>query len=441
MNKSLMHGILTTAVLIAGLVFVSCDNEIKKWEVKDFPPEESEYMEFIWMGSPTYENKAGWSSLETQVQMIKAMLPAIKIKYAVNEQADIDNLVTALLDEGVSQDTIDARIQFHTIEHGDVWFRDMGGIFLRKNLFAKGEYEGLAMLDFGFNGWGYGLYSDAVDYSGDDQVASVIAKELKIPVIQSDLIAEGGALQFNGHGTLMVTEYSLIDRNPGWTKSLIEAELRRVANVEKIIWIPKVLGTDAHAVEDDPYFMNNEYVFAPLTVGHIDNMAIWIDRNTVALGEVDPADTAGNVIAKKNFEALEAAYQVLSQSTDQDGLPINIVRMPDPGFISETLQPGDGVYDYLATLSGVEHFPADGSPVKVYLAASYLNFVVANNVVLVPKFYKTGRDPKLLYKDSDARNTLATLFPGRTIVQIEIDAIAVGGGGMHCITQHQPALK
>jgi agmatine deiminase len=88
-------------------------------------------------------------------------------------------------------------------------------------------------------------------------------------------------------------------------------------------------------------------------------------------------------------------------------------------------------------LVGAERFAAQ-EPVKFALAASYMNFVVSNGIVLVPAFHKPGREPALAAKDAAFKSIVESRYPGRRVVQVDVDAVTVGGGGMHCITQQIP---
>jgi agmatine deiminase len=324
--------------------------------------------------------------------------------------------------------------------------RDYGGIFMSN---GRGALE---VVDFDFDGYGYVPFASAdtkAVYDFDNDFSLRAAQALDLPTRRTPLIAEGGNLHFNGHGTVVAVETGLLGRNPGWTRTAVEVELRRVFGIQRVLWLPRGLATDAHTVLQTPYAIGGEPVYN-VGVNHADEMIAWVDDHTVLLPEVTAADlaaaqAAGDPTAQISHDALQQAYQVLSVATDSDGLPLEIVRVPEPGAIVIDLDPADGIYGFMASLDhhpvhrlvGAERFAAQ-EPVKFALAASYMNFVVSNGIVLVPAFHKPGREPALAAKDAAFKSIVESRYPGRRVVQVDVDAVTVGGGGMHCITQQIP---
>lgn len=400
-------------------------------------PAEFEPLESIWLSAPTVDYKMGWSMLNTQANMIKALTESVNVDYAVNGPQDEANLIDALINKGVSQSMIDATIKFHFVPHGDLWIRDTGGTFMKNRL---GERQ---VIDFDFDAYRMKNYVSADTYAIyqlDNDVSYDTAWAKNASVVSSTLIAEGGNLHFNGKGTVIAVKKALEASNPNMTINQIEEELKRVFNLQKVIFINKNAGTDLHPVLESPLQVGNEVHFN-LGVWHADEILTWVNPTTVMLPQV-PAEELVNpnpftIIA---HEALEDAYRVLSQSTDQDGKPLTIIRAPEPSPIPVELAPGDLMYDFLSGLKGIRNFPTNGSPIKFVLAASYMNYVVTNNVVLIPAFYKAGRNPDLKVKDRQFKNLIKRHYPGRRVVQVDVDALAVGGGAMHCITQQVPKL-
>jgi agmatine deiminase len=137
---------------------------------------------------------------------------------------------------------------------------------------------------------------------------------------------------------------------------------------------------------------------------------------------------------------MEAAHEVLGKATDQDGNPLRIIRVPAAPRIVNTVKPGDYIYDEFL----VKYKFKDGTqikagePIQVIAATSYLNFLVTNGVVLAPK-YGGPDQPQLREKDEQVRRLLDGFFPDRKVVQINAENLNLGGGGIHCITQQQPA--
>ncbi len=411
----------------------SCDR-IDPISTEFYLPGEWESQQSVWIGWATYENRAGFPTNEVHINMIKALAPNVMVDIAVQDDAEREAVKTELLAAGITQATITERLRFHTIPHNDIWWRDMGGIFLKN---ANGEQK---IVDFNFNGWGYGPYTDAVGKEGfalDEGVDRAIAAELKVTSIASSMIMEGGGIESNGKGTLLITASVLFQRNPNMTKPQIEAELKRVLNAKKIIWLPRGVGNDVNAVEGSPYLINGEKVYTPVTTGgHTDEFVRFIDSKTLLLAEV-PASEATDTIARFSRKALLEAEQILKNATDQDGQPFTILRIPETGTLLQTVQPGDGTFDFLSTMSALNIDPA-ATGITVVLASSYLNYVVTNGVVLMPKYARADRPAILATKDAEARKVFEKAFPTRKIVEIDVTNINVGGGGMHCITQQVP---
>ena len=139
---------------------------------------------------------------------------------------------------------------------------------------------------------------------------------------------------------------------------------------------------------------------------------------------------------------MEANYQILKNARDQDGKPFNIIKMPMPYPVTTTLVPGDSVYAQLRSLQTGAGIPfPDGEKIDCVAAASYLNFLVANDVVLVGKYWKEGLSKKIKKRDEEAWAILQKAFPGKTIIALDALAINYGGGGMHCITMNEPKVK
>jgi len=444
---TLLSGKLIAATLLIPAIITlhtSCKKESEK-EKETPPPVNNEYyvpaefepLNSIWLSSPTVNYKEGWSMLDVQANMIKELITSVKVDYAINDNTNKEALINALLDKGVSRETIDNQVRFHTVSHGDLWIRDTGGTF-KKN--AEGKYT---VVDFDFDAYRTKNYIPAATYALyqlDNDVSYGVAASYDSRVESSWLIAEGGNLHFNGKGTLITVKKSLMMSNPGKTIDQIDAELKRVFGLKKIIYLNTSLPTDGHPALDFPKIVNNENTFG-FGVWHVDELCTWINDHTVILPEVPAAAVAsGDAYAIAADAPLDGAFATLSGSTNQDGVPLTIVRSVEPKPIQVELQQADLMYTTLKDMHGLQGFPQNGAPIKFTLAASYMNYVVTNSVILIAKLYKPGRDQSLQDSDEAFRQLMIAQFPGRRVVQIDVDAITVGGGGMHCITQQVPKL-
>jgi len=254
----------------------------------------------------------------------------------------------------------------------DSWMRDMGPTFL---VDGKG---GLAGCAWRFNAWG-GKYDT---YGEDAALAGRLLDRLGSPRFDAPFVLEGGAIHCDGEGTVLTTASVLLNpnRNPGFDRRAMGTLLRDWLGAEKTIWL------DAGLVEDE-------------TDGHIDNLACFVGPGRLLALRAPAADDP-------NHSVLEANLAILRAETDAAGRRLRVEAVDQPTL-----------------------FDATGKP----LAASYLNFYVANGGVVMPRFG--------LPEDDRAAVAVASAFPGRRVVQVDALPIVRGGGGIHCITQQQPEVR
>jgi agmatine deiminase len=261
------------------------------------------------------------------------------------------------------------RLTYYTIPTNEPWCRDHGPIFL-----TRAEDPRLAVIDWGHNAWG-GKYPP---FDLDDAVPTRVAETLGLPVWQGGMILEGGSIDVNGTGALLTTESCLLNpnRNPGMTREQMEKRMRDYLGVRDIFWLSR--GTEG----DD-------------TDGHIDNLARFVSERTVlAVLEQDKSSA--------NYEPLQENLARLREIRI-DGEPLEIVLLP--------------------TTARMERG-------ELTLPASYANFYIANEVVLIP----TYRDPS----DAAAIDIIQHAFPTRRVAPIDCTELIWGLGAFHCLTQQQP---
>ncbi|MEU2134305.1 agmatine deiminase family protein [Streptomyces sp. NPDC018352] len=234
-------------------------------------------------------------------------------------------------------------------------------------------------VDFNFNGWG-----NKQVHTNDAQVGRTLLAKYDIPRRTTSLVAEGGSFESDGEGTLLITESSIVNdnRNRGKSRDQIEAELKRTLGIKKVIWLAGVRGRD-------------------ITDAHVDSLVRFTEPGVVLLDKAHP-DTPVDSWSR----AADQAKAVLSKATDAKGRPFEIVDLPQPDLYEIT---GEGD-DFVST---------------------YANFYVANDSVFLPRFGDRKADKR-------ARSILQEHFPKRDIVQVQIDTIASGGGGIHCSTHDEP---
>ncbi len=264
------------------------------------------------------------------------------------------------------------RVRFHHFPAYEPWCRDHGPIFLVRD--QNGNRE-RAVVDWGYNAWG----NKYPPYDLDDAVPQHVAKLRGLPLFSPGIVMEGGSIEVNGCGTLLTTEACLLNpnRNPSLSKGEIEGYLRDYLGVTKILWLGEGI------VGDD-------------TDGHVDDLARFVGPSTVVtVVEEDPAD--------ENYGLLQDNLKRLRTFSDQDRRPLRVVELPMPGR--------------------VEH---EGQR----LPASYANFYIANELVVVP----TYRHPN----DARALEMLRREFPDRRVVGVDSTALIWGLGSFHCISQQEP---
>ena len=246
-------------------------------------------------------------------------------------------------------------------------------------VFVTSQGGALAGVDFNFNGWG-----DKQEHGQDQQVAAAVTAEAKARPIRSRLVLEGGALEVDGEGTAIITESCVLNdnRNPDWSKDAVEGVLKEHLGVEKVIWLPGIAGRD-------------------ITDGHTDFYARFVAPGHVVAALDEDPESYDHDVTKRHLEILRTA-------SDAKGRPLAVTTLTAP----KTLRAENPTEDF---------------------AAGYINFYLVNGGVIAPEFGDSEADQA-------AYDTLQELFPGRKVVQVNIDGIAAGGGGIHCSTQQQPAL-
>lgn len=244
-------------------------------------------------------------------------------------------------------------------------------------VFVKNQSGQNGAVGFNFNGWG-----NKQAHQKDAEVAGFIAASVAATFIKTDLVLEGGGIEVDGEGTAVITESCVLNanRNPGLSKVQCEAELSRLLGVRKIIWLPGIAGKD-------------------ITDGHTDFYARFTSPGVVVAGLDPDPSSYDHTVTKRHLE-------ILRQSTDAAGRKLKVVVLQGPSSVRSEYENKE-------------------------FAAGYINFYVCNGAVIAPEFGDRAAD-------NNTRDTLRDLFPSREIVQLNIDGIAAGGGGIHCTTQQQP---
>lgn len=328
-------------------------------------PAEGAPQDRVWMAYPS----AGYSLGDTEAEHHEARTTWAAVAHAIAEFEPVSLLVDpgeiSAAKRYVSQD-----IEIVEAPLNDAWMRDIGPTFVHA------EDGSVAAVDWVFNGWGG---QDWARWDRDAKVGALIAEIAGVPLVSSPLVNEGGGIQVDGHGTVLVTDTVQLDpgRNPGLSRSDVEAELARTIGADDVVWLPRGLTRDSERFG---------------TRGHADIVAAFTAPGRLLL-HTQTADTHPDTAVCREIRGVLADR-------------FEIVEMPAP----DTLTDDEGYVDY-----------------------SYINHLVINGAVIACGF----GDPR----DADAVSILAEQYPGRTVVPVDARPLFSRGGGVHCITQHQPSPR
>ncbi|HZB12165.1 MAG TPA: agmatine deiminase family protein [Chryseolinea sp.] len=266
-----------------------------------------------------------------------------------------------------------SRVKFFIHPTNDAWCRDHGPAFL---INPNAEHKKL-IVDWGYNAWG-GKYPP---FDLDDNIPTLIAQQYKIPVVYPGIVMEGGSVDFNGRGTVLTTTSCLLNtnRNPHLNQSQIEQYLHDYYGVENILWLGDgIIGDD--------------------TDGHIDDLTRFVNETTVVtVIEEDKKD--------ENYSILQENLTTLKKLRLENSKPLDIVELPMPAPV---------IYD------------------DMRLPASYANFYISNNAVIVPTFQDKN--------DERALQILQDCFKDRNVIGLDSVDIIWGLGSFHCLSQQEPSV-
>ena len=332
-------------------------------------PAEWEPHEATWIGWP--HNRSDWPGKIGAIHWVYAEIVRNLVPGEI-----VRILVNSLQHEHLARKYLSKagvsldRVEFFRFPTNRSWTRDFGPLFVKKG--NKNQ-----IINFGFNGWG--RYPD---WQNDNRIPGRVAKALKTKLIpvrhkKKPFVLEGGAIDVNGQGILLTTEECLLDqvdqvRNPGMSRWEIESVFSETLGIDLVIWLGKgIVGDDTH--------------------GHIDDLCRFVAPGRIVLCQENNPNDENHAPLQENAKRLH-----------NTGLEVIPLPMPNPLYFE-----------------------------KIRLPASYANFYISNEVVLVPTF----NDPH----DREALGILSECFPDRTVVGIHSVDLVWGFGTIHCLTQQQPA--
>ncbi|MCA1766910.1 MAG: agmatine deiminase family protein [Idiomarina sp.] len=267
------------------------------------------------------------------------------------------------------------------IEYDDVWLRDIGPLW-------RETEEGLKALAFSFDGWN-GIQQAIAE---DKHFSQNLCAQLKRPLHQSDLIAEGGAFTHNGNGCWLIGLACLKRRNPGLTDKQLKSVLGQLLPEQRLYFFDGSLQADE-------------------TGGHIDNMALFVDPDTLLYAATDDTE-------HPDYETCQALKEKVSELPE----PIKKVPLPLPFPQVATNEERLGIELTLLSLERT---------VKLPLLCSYVNVLQTHELVVVPQFG--------LSTDDEALQIISRALPGRQVIVFNAREFILGGGGLHCISHNLPS--
>jgi len=339
-------------------------------------PAEWERHEATWIGWPF--NKEDWPGKFSPIpwvygEIVRRISKGEKVRIIVDNDKQKKEARKVLKSVGV--DT--GQIEYYKLETDRNWLRDAGPQFV------KDKNGKVNLVEFRFNGW-----AKYDNYKKDKNIPGFISKKLKLPVVSAEhnnfpVVLEGGAIDINGKGTLVTTEECFMDqdvqvRNKDFTKKDYENIFSTYLGIRNVIWLGKgIKGDDTH--------------------GHVDDLCRFVNPETLLVVYEEDEKDENFVPLKENFERLQCAVL-------ENGSKPEVVKLPMP---SPVIFKGER------------------------LPASYANFYISNNVVLVPTFNDKN--------DREALGIISTFFPDREVCGIHAVDLVWGLGTLHCLTHEQPS--
>ncbi len=346
-------------------------------------PAEFEQQEAIWLSWP--HNVESWPDGKDGRKEIIKMLPQycdFVAEISKHQRVNINVKNHAMKDESeayLMETNADGKNIFYYFHPtNDAWCRDHGPAFV-----VNCKTKEKAIVDWGYNAWGGKYLHDL-----DNQIPSLIARALNLPIFKPEIIMEGGSVDFNGQGTVITTSACLLNpnRNPHLSSGEIERYLMDYYGVSNVIWL-------------------NDGIVGDDTDGHVDDITRFVNSTTVVTAVEHRKSDA-------NYKPLAENLEILAKAELEDGGAITIIELPMP-------KPVYYANKYMQR--------------RQRLPASYANFLITNRVVVVPTFQDLKNDDKAL-------SILQTVFPERRVVGIDSTNIIWGLGSFHCLSQQEPAI-
>jgi agmatine deiminase len=283
----------------------------------------------------------------------------------------------------------------------NAWLRDFGPVYLDNK---KGQKQ---VVDFRYFG---------KSHSFNEQIAA----HKQIPFTHSALNSSGGAREVNGKGTMILCEMHELSVNKSLTLQEIEKAYKEALGLKKVIWLKQGIPQDDSELNGTLF----DRIYPNGVNGHVDEFCRFVNANTVLISSVTEDEAKKHPILSEAKKRLDTNYEILVNSTDQDGKKLNVVKVPFAPLLIFERSEGE-VSKYLT------------------LVTSYMNFIVTNSMVIMPSYVNSAKDfnrSVVVDNEDKAAEILKTAFPGKEIIKVPAEDLNRFSGGFHCISLNEPFI-
>lgn len=362
-------------------------------------------------------------------ELIEVISKRMKVFVLINQNWDPDHLKQIFSDRNYNTTNIEV-IQIKELfsmgvarDYGPLVIKNQNG--QRKLLKFNWDYVGADILnpDTAWTNW-----KNKVRSNYFKQMSGLLNME----IVESELTIEGGEIEVNGKGTALLVESFTKPRNSRIDTDKFAKLLKSSLGVSNIIWLKEGVAEDPSSIQSY-HISSNIYGFG--VGGHVDEFARFADSTTILVAYPDPSEI--DPIKRINYERMKVNFDILSNAKDQNGNSFTVIKVPIPDIIADTyvidttsnqrLQ----IRSILRKNSELKH----GDTIHFLPAVSYLNYIVLNDLVVIPKYWKEGVPESTKKKDDEVKKIFQNLYPKKDIIQLNPIGLNYAGGGFHCWTQ------
>jgi agmatine deiminase len=368
---------------------------------------------------------------ETCDELIEVIAKRMKIFVLINQDRNPDSLIQTFRSQDYNTKNIEVIQVKELFSMGVV--RDYGPLVIknqngqRKLLQFNWDYVGADLLnpDTSWTNW-----KNKVRNNYFKQMSAL----LNMDIVESELTIEGGEIELNGQGTALLVESFTKSRNPKIDIDRFNNLLKYTLGVSNVIWLKEGVAEDPSSIQSYN-IINSIYGFG--VGGHIDEFTRFADPNTILLAHPDESEAAVDPVKSINYDRMKLNYDILSKARDQNGNSFEIIKIPIPDIIADTLVIDTTGNQRLQLKVIMKENPQlkHGDTINFLPAVSYLNYIILNELVIIPKYWREGFPESTKRKDDEVLKLFQKLYPLKEIVQLNPMGLNYAGGGFHCWTQ------